>query len=229
MYRGDDPARPGTPRTPDGAPPVRTDEAAELLERSVGYALGAARSVTPALLGRGTPCAGWNLGMLMAHIDDSLAALHEGIDEGRVTLVPTAPESPESPDRPGTSDAPAPYGDARDPAAAFRRRATRLLASWTAAGPADRLIGVADCPLTAAAVALTGALEIAVHGWDITRATGQYDRPVPDALARELLGVAHQLVPHPAARPPLFAPEVPLAPGAPYGDRLIAYLGRTPN
>ena len=92
MDRGDGPAL----RAQDGA--HDTGEAAGLLERAVGYALGAAQSVTPALLGRPTPCAAWDLGRLMAHLDDSLAALHEGITEGAVALGPrTAPDTDRAP------------------------------------------------------------------------------------------------------------------------------------
>lgn len=115
-----------------------------------------------------------------------------------------------------------------DPAALFRRRAARLLGAWAAAGPGHRLITVAGSPLTAVALALTGAVELAVHGWDITRATGEHGRPLPTALFVELLPVARQLVPPDGARAPLFAPEVPLPPGAPPDARLLAFLGRVP-
>ncbi|MGI5352822.1 TIGR03086 family metal-binding protein [Streptomyces sp. CA-250714] len=196
-----------------------TAHAAELLRHAVGYALGTAQCVTPALLHLPTPCTEWDLGGLMAHVDDSLAALHEGIAEGSVALYPE--RAPECAD--GTGQA----ADA-DPAAAFRLRAARLLGAWTAAGPGRRLIVVADAPLTATALALTGAVEMAVHGWDIARATGGADRAIPAPLAARLLPVARQLVPHEGARHPLFAPEVPIAPGAPPGDRLLALLGRDP-
>ncbi len=219
--------------TTGGRAPTRTAEAeaAELLRRAVGYALGAAQSVTPALLGRPTPCAAWNLGRLMAHVDDSLAALHEGITDGVVALRPR--EGPHRRDSaPGVeaaADAGAETGTEADPAALFRRRAARLLGAWAAAGSGHRLIAVADSPLTAVALGLTGAVELAVHGWDITRATGEHDRPLPAALAADLLPVAHQLVPYEGARPPLFAPEVPLPPGAPPDARLLAFLGRVPT
>ncbi|MFE1095828.1 TIGR03086 family metal-binding protein [Streptomyces smyrnaeus] len=190
-----------------------TARAVELLRHAVGYALGTAQPVTPALLHRPTPCAKWDLGRLMVHVDDSLAALHEGVTEGTVALHPTAP-------------APRAAARAPDPAAAFRLRAARLLGAWTAAGP-GRVV-VADAPLTATALALTGAVEIAVHGWDIGRATGPPDRPIPAPLAARLLPVARQLVPHEGARHPLFAPRLPSAPDAPPGDRLLAFLGRDP-
>ncbi|MBO8189355.1 TIGR03086 family protein [Streptomyces sp. DW4-2] len=187
-----------------------------MLRHAVGYALGTAQPVTPALLHRPTPCTEWDLGGLMAHLDDSLAALHEGFAQGTVALHP-----PPVPEAAGGRRGP-------DPAAAFRRRAARLLGAWAAARQSRRPIVVADAPLTATALALTGAVELAVHGWDIARATGRADRAIPAPLAARLLPVARQLVPHEGARRPLFAPRVPVAPNAPPGDRLLGFLGRDP-
>ncbi|MDJ1137368.1 maleylpyruvate isomerase family mycothiol-dependent enzyme [Streptomyces iconiensis] len=258
MFRGesgDEEYVPHPHRDPESRAAARTAAAAELLERAVGYALGAARCVTPALLDRPTPCAGWDLGMLMAHVDDSLAALHEGMAGGLITLVPQRERTTEGERTPdgdritgeslfaeegqnaeGGQNAEraehagrAKHAEPADPAASFRRRASALLGAWASAAPDRRLIAVADSPLTAAAVALTGAVEIAVHGWDITRATGQYAHEVPAALARELLPVSHHLVPAPELRHPLFGPEVPVPPEAPPGLRLVAYLGRDPG
>ncbi|GAA2618965.1 TIGR03086 family metal-binding protein [Streptomyces axinellae] len=220
-------AEPKRPRETGTARAGYLGEAAALLERSVGYALGAARSVTPTLLGRPTPCAAWDLGRLLAHMDDSLAALYEGITEGAVALRPRADPYDE---RAPTQGSGSRSGAGSDPAALFRRRAVRLLGAWAAAGTGHRPTSIAGSPLTAEALALTGAVELAVHGWDITRATGEHDRPLPAALSAALLPVAHQLVPHEAAaRAPLFAPVIPLPPGAPPAARLLAFLGRAPE
>ena len=80
---------------------------------------------------------------------------------------------------------------------------------------------------SAAALARTGALEIAVHGWDIAQATG-LPRPVPAALATELMRTARQLVPRPEARHPLFGAPVMVPAEADPSDRLVAFLGRDP-
>ncbi|WP_181861099.1 TIGR03086 family metal-binding protein [Streptomyces diacarni] len=196
------------------------EQATELLRRAVGYALGAAQCVTPALLGRPTPCAAWNLGALLSHVDDSLAALHEGITEGAVALHPHDHE-------PGPAAVAAPR-PGPDPAAAFRRRAARLLGAWAGARPGVRIVAVADAPLTATALALTGAVELAVHGWDIAWSTGHPERAVPGPLAARLLPVARHLVPHDGTRHPLFGPRLPLPDDAPSADRLLAFLGRAP-
>ncbi|MBO8190460.1 TIGR03086 family protein [Streptomyces oryzae] len=227
MFReeGDGDSREGTAQGGGGSRPDSSARAAELLRHAVGYALGTAQCVTPALLHLPTPCTEWDLGGLMSHADDSLAALHEGMAQGTVALHPDPAQGAARGDGYAAETGPPARGD---PAAAFRLRAARLLGAWTAAGPRRRLIVVADAPLTATALALTGAVEMAVHGWDIARATGSADRPIPAPLAVRLLPVARHLIPHEGARHPLFAAELPVAPGAPPGDRLLAFLGRDP-
>jgi uncharacterized protein (TIGR03086 family) len=204
----------------DGTP----NAGAALLERALGYALCAVRPVTPRTLNRPTPCSRWDLRALLWHTNDSLAALYEGIEDGYVGLGPSAPSrggqggGRRGPERIG--------GD--DPATAFRVRASWLLGAWAASdSPADRLVAIGDLPLTAAALAHAGALEIAVHGWDIAQATG-LPRPVPAALATALMRTARQLVPRPAARHPLFGPPLTVPAEADPSDRLVAFLGRDP-
>ncbi len=87
-------------------------------------------------------------------------------------------------------------------------------------------ISVADLELTSDVVAATGAVEVAVHGWDVSRACRQ-DRPVPPALAGDLLELCLLLV-GAADRPTRFAAPVPVPPRASPSDRLVAFLGRQP-
>jgi uncharacterized protein (TIGR03086 family) len=190
-------------------------EDARLLEPSISYALGMALAVTPELLSRPTPCGEWNLRMLLRHACESLAAFGEGIETGSVGLDPAAEDEDQ----------------AADPARAFRDRAGQLLDAWTAPGPGPgprrQVIDIAGCPLAASVMAATAALEVAVHGWDISRACGQR-HPIPHALATGLLAVAPVLVPR-AGRHPLFAAPVPVAATADPSDRLAAFLGRSPG
>jgi len=69
------------------------------------------------------------------------------------------------------------------------------------------------------------ALEIAVHGWDMSQACG-HRRPIPQPLAAGLLTLAPLLVPE-TGRHPLFAAPATVPPGAGPSDRLAAFLGRT--
>jgi len=196
-----------TPAVPAVWPPDGT----RLLEPSISYALGAALAVTPELLARPTPCREWDLRMLLRHACESLAAFGEGIGAGRVGLDPGAED----------------VNLAADPARAFRQRAGQLLAAWTGPGRQREVVEIAGCPLAAGVLAAAAALEIAVHGWDISRACVQC-RPIPRTLAIDLLAIAPVLVPR-TGRHPLFAPPVTVAAAAGPSDRLAAFLGRSPG
>jgi uncharacterized protein (TIGR03086 family) len=182
----------------------------ELLSRAISYAVAAAFDVTPALLPRPTPCRGWNLDMLLRHAGESLAALHDATVTGHVALIPAAPD----------------HDPAADPARTFRDRAGRLLAARATADCRHKVLDIGDLPLPAIAIECAGAIEIAVHGWDISRTCGQ-NRPIPDVLAASLLAIAPLLIPE-TGRHPLFSPPVTVTAQAGPGDRLIAYLGRKP-
>ena len=182
----------------------------QLLEPAIGYALVAAAAVTPEFLSRPTPCRGWDLQMLLRHASESVAAIGEGIEAGCIDLCPPGEDA----------------DVASDPARAFRERAGRLLGACVVLGRQHEVIHIADGLLPASAMAGAGALEIAVHGWDISRACGRC-QPIPRALADDLLAIAPLLVPG-TDRHPLFAVPVSVPPATNPSDRLTAFLGRTP-
>jgi uncharacterized protein (TIGR03086 family) len=174
----------------------------ELLERSLAYALGSVAGVEAGSLGRGTPCAEWDLGELLGHLEDSLDALHEGLTGGRIGLFPGEP--------------------AADPACGFRRRACAVLGAW-AAGPGERVL-VGERPLDVRVMAAVGAVEIAVHGWDVAQACGR-PRPIPGPLAAELLSIARCVVGD-EDRGVRFGAPVQVPPRARIEVRLLGFLGR---
>ncbi|MCT9009838.1 TIGR03086 family metal-binding protein [Streptomyces sp. NPDC054766] len=179
----------------------------ELLERSFAYTLGSVAAVPREGLRWPTPCAEWDLGELLRHLDDSVEALYEGVADGRVGLCPARP--------------------AADPVCAFRERAGALLGAWTAVSAAPRVPAVGDRSLDAGLLVAVGALEIAVHGWDVARACGR-GRPIPSALAVELLPLAHLVVAD-ADRGVRFADPVGVPPRTLPGGLLLAFLGRRPQ
>jgi len=182
-----------------------------LLASAVRYALAGAGLVTPPLLAHPTPCADWDLEALLDHVSDSAGVLHQAITAGCVGLGP-----PPRDDSPG-----------RDPVRGLHRQTTRLLATCAAAGRAQRVAAVGDRELTTGMIALAGAVEITVHGWDISVACGAR-RPIPPGLAAILLPLAPLLI-TPATRPGLFADPVPVPAQASPGDQLVAFLGRQPR
>jgi uncharacterized protein (TIGR03086 family) len=183
-----------------------------VLESAVSYALAVAARATPQLLPRPTPCAGWDLETLLDHVSDSMEVLHETIATGIAGAG----------DAPRTCPGPAP-----DPVAHLRGRAGRLLGACVAAGPPARRVAIGDRSLTAGMVAVTGAIEITVHGWDISVACCTW-QPIPPGLAAVLAPIAPLLV-TPGSRPGLFAEPVRLPGPACPGDQLVAFLGRQPR
>jgi uncharacterized protein (TIGR03086 family) len=163
--------------------------------------------VTPELAHASTPCRDWDLTALMLHMDDSLRALQEAADLGLVTMTTAEPDDPEH------------------LVAGLRTRAGALLGAWTANQGAE-LVSVAGCPLTAKVLVLTGALEVAVHGWDVAQTCGN-ELPIPKAVAADLVTLVPSLVDR-SGRGSRFAPAVPVPPWASPGDLLVAALGRRP-
>jgi uncharacterized protein (TIGR03086 family) len=313
-----------------------------MLERAIAYALGGLLLVTRDDLYRATPCGDWDVGTLLAHLDDSLAALYEAAVLGHVALPPAADRyrlggrpdhlpapgprptqatgggapgarglsplaesmgvsglppfaepadacelSPPAgarggqglspltermgggaasvPGRTGSGRAggrrasedggpaavPGRAGSAstvvrgglgeggpvgrragRDPVLVLRDRAVTTLGAWAGrlrehwqAG--GGLISVGGCPATAAMVTCAGAVEVAVHAWDLARACGR-PRPMPPEMAADLLAVAGLLVTDDDRRH-RFAVPVDLPARSSAADRLLAFLGRDPD
>lgn len=182
-----------------------------VLERAIAYALGSLALVTPDLLDRPTPCRHWDLRDLLEHLHDSMAALQEAVEVGRVAC------------------AGAPVVDVSCPGDAVirlvRDRAVRLLGAWANAdGSAP--VRVEDELVTAPLIAGAGAIEVAVHGWDVAEACGRH-RPIPDELAEELLDLSVLFI-RGKDRPARFARPVAVPANASPSDRLVAFLGRQP-
>jgi uncharacterized protein (TIGR03086 family) len=183
-----------------------------LLERAMAYTLGSLQLVTPEVMAAPTPCAAWTLRALLLHMNDSLQTLHEAIACGHVDLV---------------AHPAADYGDpVADPVGTLRNRACGMIGAWaTDRGPTH--ITIADSGMPAGLVAATGAVEVAVHGWDVARACGT-TRPLPPPLAAELLPLV-QLIVDDTDRPHRFAAPEDVRPTATASDHLLAHLGRHPD
>lgn len=179
----------------------------ELLERSLGYTRGRLARVTTAGLASPTPCAAWSLGELLAHMDDALDAFLEA-SVGPVALAAEATHGPRTVSVGG-----------------LQEKACALLGAWTSTVRGGPLaITVGDRPVPPSLLVATAALEVAVHGWDVGRATGE-DAPIPTALARGLCPVAAYVVTD-ADRGVRFARAAAVRPDAPADHVLLAQLGR---
>jgi uncharacterized protein (TIGR03086 family) len=194
-----------------------------LLERAIRYALSAAGHTTPQLLTEPTPCSGWDLGTLLLHLGESFDTLAGSLRNR--TLDPG----------PGCSGAEGPAGAPSAPdggelaagLAGLAGRAAALLWACAEVRGGQEPVAAGDLRLTTGVVAITGAIEVAVHGWDISMTCGT-GGPVPSGLATELLPYAALLVPRHTRRG-LFADPVPVPRRSCAGDRLVAFLGRQPQ
>lgn len=153
-----------------------------------------------------TPCAAWNLGQLLAHMEDSLAALGEAAELGRIELS-----------EPHTGVDPGRIIDR------IVQRACATRAAWL-----QRLtsapVSIGDLRIGRDTTAMVGALEIAVHGWDVAQAVGS-GRQIPEDLAVRLYDAA-QLVVTPEERGTRFAEPIQVPADASMSTRLLAHLGR---
>ena len=194
--------------------------AIELLAGAISYLLGVCAPIGPGEMTLPTPCPDWDLARLLGHLCESMTDLETALRTGRLDL-----EGP-----PGRAGG--------DPVDALRDRAAQLLcASYCYAGP-ERFVAVGGLPMPADLVACTGAVEIAVHGWDVSAARARVGRgsagregdvpetPIPAGLAARMLRLSPLLV---AGREGLFAVPVEVPAQASPSDRLVGYLGRYPG
>ena len=182
-----------------------------LLAGAISYTLGACVQVAPGEMTLPTPCADWDLEALLAHLAASMADLESALRTGHLDLEP--------------DDAATPDPDGDDPVELLRDRAANLLFACYAHHGPDRFVLVGGLPLPAGIVTCTGAVEIAVHGWDVRAARGRGD-PIPPALATRMLRLSPLLV---TGREGLFGTPVQVPAQASPGDQLVAYLGRHPE
>jgi uncharacterized protein (TIGR03086 family) len=182
-------------------------DSVDMLERAMSYTLGSLSLVTAAQLSRPTPCTEWDIRALLEHMNDSLLALCEAAHVGRVFADPL--------DGPADTAASLVKG--------LRDRACQLLGVWVRADSStDVVVGRRSLP--GSIVAGTGALEVAVHGWDVARACGR-NRRIPTVLAEDLIELSRVLVVD-ADRPTRFAPALPVSRDAGADERLLNFLGR---
>jgi len=116
-----------------------------------------------------------------------------------------------------------------DWAADFRDRAGPLMAVWRAADLAQPVPMPAGGEAPLRGRADQQIAELATHGWDLVKATGQRASLDP-RLAERALDWSHRML-RPEFRGPdrAFGPEVPVPAGAPAYDRLAGWFGRDPG
>ncbi|GAC1374998.1 MAG: TIGR03086 family metal-binding protein [Acidimicrobiales bacterium] len=158
-----------------------------------------------------TPCSRWSVQDLLDHTFDTLAMFTD-------TVAP-----------PG-ADAHVPEVRALGSTPwdlAIAELATRSRRAWQAPGVLDRTFDL-PAPMgaqPAAVVASANLLEVVVHGWDISQATGE-GAAIPETLALPVLEFARQALGD-APRGDHFAADLGI--GDTPSDQLVSFLGRKPR
>jgi uncharacterized protein (TIGR03086 family) len=186
--------------------PADLTQGVDLLEQAITYMLGSLDHARSSMLSRPSPCRSWDLWSLLNHMVDSFTALQEAAG-GHVDLDAGA----------------AAELQVAEPVAAVRCRAQALRGAW-----AHRMshVRIAEATLPLSVVVSVGAVEVAVHGWDVAQSCG-HPRPIPSPLSEALLTVAPTLVTQ-FDRPVRFSAARYASPDASPSDQLVAYLGRKP-
>jgi uncharacterized protein (TIGR03083 family) len=196
-----------------------------LLERAVGYTLGQLQAVTEAALPRPTPCLRWDLRALLGHMDDSLATMQEALELGNVDPEPAEGGIGAGGIGAGGPSGGGPGGAAESLVAGLRARGCRLLGAL--ADGDDDVVLIGGLPVPVRIVTSAGAVDVAVHGWDVGRACGT-GVAMPEQLAEDMLAIAPLLVSG-VDRPERFGPVIAVPGGASASDRLVGFLGRDPR
>jgi uncharacterized protein (TIGR03086 family) len=134
-----------------------------LHRRSLELTGGLIAKVRPEDLGRPTPCEGWDLGMLVAHMIGQNQGFAEALDAG---------------DAPLSAFEPRPVGGGLF--RAWRASVDRLVAAVAAVSDDRqvRLIEISDEMRFPASVAIGfQLLDTVIHGWDVASGLGQDFRP----------------------------------------------------
>jgi uncharacterized protein (TIGR03086 family) len=180
-----------------------------LLKAATSYCLAILPEVlTEEALQRGTPCAEWDVEALLRHTVDSAVSLTQLASAGGLVLA--------------GNDGDAPRGVSLLPRLSEQLRA--LAATWDSLSGVDTLLPLGDQLIWASTAAAAGAVEIAVHGWDLAQAC-RLDRPIPAPLAKDLLDLATRVVCGPV-RHREFAHPLSVTGAAGASDQLLAFLGR---
>lgn len=110
----------------------------------------------------------------------------------------------------------------------FDTATERMLAGWSAPGAGDAVYPMPWGETPGSMMIGFMVIEVAMHGWDLARATGQ-DLALDEDVAASVLELSEDFDDESIRVPGMFAPIVTAPDGAATIDRLAAFLGRDPT
>lgn len=162
-----------------------------------------------------TPCEEFSVAALLNHFLGLASAFTGSARKQRGALTDSPPAAP----------SPVVYPEWRT---LLPDRLDALTAAWSDPDAWDGEATAGGVSLPAHVMGLVALNEVAIHGWDLARATGQ-DYELPPGIVAVLLEFDGQDADDQAARAGIYAPVVKVAADASPQDRLIAVTGRDPR
>ncbi|MGW2053495.1 TIGR03086 family metal-binding protein [Streptomyces sp. NPDC001840] len=184
-----------------------SDKISRLLEAAADRTVTVVHGITDEQLGAPTPCSEYDVRALAAHLFQvvvnfqALAAKREA-DFG----VPPEPLEGAWRDR-------------------FAEETVRLIEAWDAPGAEEGTSGAMGFPARTVGAMVLG--DLAVHGWDLARATGQPYEPAGVLL--DVVGEEFRALAPMGRKMGVFGEPVPVAEDASPFDALLAAMGRDPG
>jgi uncharacterized protein (TIGR03086 family) len=168
-------------------------------------------------LGRPTPCPAYTLGDLIEHVGGLALAFTAAARKERNAYT----------EMNGAGDASRLGADWRD---RIPRDLAALVKAWSEPGAWTGVTRIAGDDTPAEVVGLVLADELAVHGWDVARASGQAYACEPEILEAALKFLRMFASPDAPAGPEVaFGPARVLLDEAPLLDRVLGLAGRDPG
>lgn len=185
---------------------------AQTMTRAAAPLHGLVATLTDDDLTRPTPCTGYDIAGLVAHLLFWAPAL-AGAGTRRPAPPAAAAEADLLPLAPGWPEA-------------LRASVDEVAAAWSGPGAWEGSAEFAGAEMPAAVLGGMALGELVVHGWDLAAALG-----VDIAWDDEVLAGLHAMVAATAAQGRemgAYGPEVPVAETAPLLDRILGLTGRSP-
>jgi uncharacterized protein (TIGR03086 family) len=182
-----------------------------LLDEAVPRTGKIVAGVRPEQLDDSTPCSEWDVRALLNHVI-GVASVFSHVGEGTPINRP---------------DAQTAYFEGDGYAPAYDEATAGLLAAWRRPGVLEATLTLPFGDVPGQVAASINFIDVLVHGWDLARATGQ-DVRLDDHLAQPALELSRSIMNDQLRASGAFGSEVPVRACAPAGDRLVAFLGRTP-
>lgn len=189
-------------------------EPVELLARAHGWTGDIVAGVREEDLHEATPCAEWDVAMLLDHLIAELDVFNRVSSGEPLDLV--ADIDPKAPDNAGNGWP--------DPTERFARLAAESRDIWSRPGALEQSYKTSRSEVPGGALIMISLIDTLVHGWDLAKATGQ-STGMPEDAAEAALAFTTKMMKDKRIG---FGDPVPVPDDASVTDRLVGWLGRQP-